>query len=957
MGFLESGTPLAWHESRDVIDYVKLHGLHQLLHIWSLNKDREDYALRWGEEVEYNMMEVTETTSRVYADATSMVEELGVREHMRTRVWTEAASDWHPEFANHMIEAIPSPPYLLNLDSIGEIEFSMWLRRVKIQMLLPTNRFVTSQTAFPRFGLDDFVALPENSGTTLRNPDLYCSVSRSVFVPDAIINPHPRFPTLVSNICSRRGAKPFILIPLYRDVRTDGGIVSVNTSYDNVNRCAERDWSLSRPVNELDRFSAEELSRKTLNPVKDRIYMDAFAFGMGMSCVQTTFTCHNISEARYLYDQLVVLAPLMLALTAATPVLRGLLADTDTRWRTLEQAVDCRTEEEQRRIPKSRYSAVSLYIADREPLVSSLQYLNDTDPPVNFEAMNLLMSHGMDEILSRHFGHLWIRDPMVVFAEKIELDDTKAVDHFENIQSTNWNSVRFKPPPPSATGTSPIGWRVEFRTPELQLTDFENAAGVALVSVLAQMILAWDLDLYIPMHMNDINMARSYNRNAVLEEKFFFRKTVESKGPNNARDPLVAEMSLKQILAGTDDTTSESGSEGRFPGLIPMCRAFVAEQHSRGLCTERTVQQFHVYSDLFLKRVSGELMTDAQYLREFIKSHPCYNFDSVVDSTICRDITVLSVNLGFGLWGAKQLLGPLHCNEHGALSHTLNWKNGFPSLPDNMTFPLFSQSLSCMVNQHTGIFTGFFLDKCSAVVAAGGKRPVLFESQDVFQSTQAESRTVTNDAGNEETSATDAVRSVVFSKRRDIIPGCAGVVKVAGDVVDSQLRPRRPETQFAHTSISSEDFTRCWILKGFDFIGRGETKQDCSGSQCESTWLPSRRHPEKCTNVFTVTKNVQPDARNSSAVTFHHCQPNGTEGSLKMTCAKTPDTFIIVDHAGSTTERISTVCPSSFGSGHHSAGEPVGDELLVDLKEDIPFVGFQSEQDAEYFQQVHDCSS
>ena len=33
--------------------------------------------------------------------------------------------------------------------------------------------------------------------------------------------------------------------------------------------------------------------------------------------------------------------------------------------------------------------------------------------------------------------------------------------HFENLQSTNWNSLRFKPPP--TLETNDIGWRVEFR--------------------------------------------------------------------------------------------------------------------------------------------------------------------------------------------------------------------------------------------------------------------------------------------------------------------------------------------------------------------------------------------------------------------------------------------------------------------------------------------------------------
>jgi glutamate--cysteine ligase catalytic subunit len=62
---------------------------------------------------------------------------------------------------------------------------------------------------------------------------------------------------------------------------------------------------------------------------------------------------------------------------------------------------------------------------------------------------------------------------MVIFDEKIEVDNTKNLNHYENISSTNWNSVRFKVPP---SFDGPIGWRVEFRTMEVQLTDDENAA-------------------------------------------------------------------------------------------------------------------------------------------------------------------------------------------------------------------------------------------------------------------------------------------------------------------------------------------------------------------------------------------------------------------------------------------------------------------------------------------------
>lgn len=47
-----------------------------------------------------------------------------------------------------------------------------------------------------------------------------------------------------------------------------------------------------------------------------------------------------------MYDQLAVLSPVMLALTAATPILKGRLVDTDVRWDTIATSVDDRTPAE-----------------------------------------------------------------------------------------------------------------------------------------------------------------------------------------------------------------------------------------------------------------------------------------------------------------------------------------------------------------------------------------------------------------------------------------------------------------------------------------------------------------------------------------------------------------------------------------------------------------------------------
>ena len=72
--------------------------------------------------------------------------------------------------------------------------------------------------------------------------------------------------------------------------------------------------------------------------------MDAMAFGMGNSCLQCTFSTLNMSHTRYLYDQLNVISPIFLALTAGTPFYKGKVSNWDVRWNIIEASVDDRNE-------------------------------------------------------------------------------------------------------------------------------------------------------------------------------------------------------------------------------------------------------------------------------------------------------------------------------------------------------------------------------------------------------------------------------------------------------------------------------------------------------------------------------------------------------------------------------------------------------------------------------------
>jgi hypothetical protein len=84
---------------------------------------------------------------------------------------------------------------------------------------------------------------------------------------------------------------------------------------------------------------------------------------------------------------------------------------------------------------RSRYDSISCYLSRDESLRPEY---NDIDLVIDKDIYQTLRDRGIDELLARHIAHLFIRDPLVIYHGKIELDDEKFSDHFENIQSTNW---------------------------------------------------------------------------------------------------------------------------------------------------------------------------------------------------------------------------------------------------------------------------------------------------------------------------------------------------------------------------------------------------------------------------------------------------------------------------------------------------------------------------------------
>ncbi|KAJ0181262.1 hypothetical protein K1T71_003347 [Dendrolimus kikuchii] len=611
MGLLTEGSPLTWEETKALAEHVRQHGVEQFINLYRKLQDRTGDVLKWGDEVEYIIVKFDDKNQRatVSLRADELLPQLQEKEKENPQ---SVKSLWRPEYGAYMVEGTPGKPYGGLLAHFNIVEANMQYRRSEATALLKDGEVIMSITNFPRLGCPNFTSPPYPP-----TPHSKDGVTKSNFFPDEGIFPgHPRFKTLTANIRQRRGEKVAINLPIFRDVNTK---IPIDNSHD--------------------------LEPEAAKP--DCVYMDAMGFGMGCCCLQLTFQACCITEARTLYDQLAPLCPIMLALSAASPVYRGFLTDVDCRWNVISASVDCRTREERGlealnnnkfRIHKSRYDSIDSYLSPQNEKYNDIPIVHD---PAIYRR---LREGGIDHPLAMHVAHLFIRDTVSLFSEKVHQDDSNDTDHFENIQSTNWQTMRFKPPPPN----SPIGWRVEFRPCEAQLTDFENAAYVCFVVLLTRVILSYNLNFVMPISKVDENMQRAQRRGACLNERFWWRRDVGAprdvapQSPDGAE--LCAEMTVNDIVNGRD---------GVFPGLIPLIESYLSGMDVDA-DTHCSVQQ---YLKLIQRRASGEISTMAAWMRNFVTNHPQYGKDSVVTEKINYDLLKTACGVQSGTIPAPTLLG------------------------------------------------------------------------------------------------------------------------------------------------------------------------------------------------------------------------------------------------------------------------------------------------------------
>ena len=132
----------------------------------------------------------------------------------------------------------------------------------------------------------------------------------------------------------------------------------------NIRLRRERSFGFTTPM-----FTDKNSKHSTGNaeiPLKNAV------FGPGHCGLQATFQGPSESEILMTHDQLIPLGPVLLALTASTPICNGYLKDIDVRWNQLTDSMDDRPKRECKDI-MPRCFANNLYLVDDARLPEKYQ--------------------------------------------------------------------------------------------------------------------------------------------------------------------------------------------------------------------------------------------------------------------------------------------------------------------------------------------------------------------------------------------------------------------------------------------------------------------------------------------------------------------------------------------------------------------------------------------------------
>jgi len=103
------------------------------------------------------------------------------------------------------------------------------------------------------------------------------------------------------------------------------------------------------------------------------------------------------------------------------------------------------------------------------------------------------------------------------------------------------------------------------------------------------------------------------------------------------------EYTMDEIINGRGDA---------FPGLIGLVETYIGTLD----LSDSEMRKIASYLDLVRRRANGSSKTAATWIRDFVRSHPSYKFDSAVSKEINYDLVVAIDEIERGVRRAPDLL-------------------------------------------------------------------------------------------------------------------------------------------------------------------------------------------------------------------------------------------------------------------------------------------------------------
>ncbi len=527
MGVLTIGKPLTWNDIQGNLKWHKQQYLHSFINNYLSYQSNTSSGEHFGDELEYNIFTINTSNNRAKISSNMM----GLLDKINSDVELPR-TDWPPEYGDCMIAGVPKFPFEHLLDGIYHLEGNLSNRRRELLSHLDLNEICPTLSIVPNL-CNNIV----NETTAIsKNP-----ITNSKYVTDSIIYPHVRFHTLTKNIREKRGNKVDIPIYIEQDANT---------------------------------------KRKIING-------DAMGFGMGCCCLQVTLEARDLNESLLLFDILQPLSPIMLAISAASPIAMGYLKNGNTRWDIVADSVaDHGVLGRQK--PVSRYDMCHCYLHP-----DNLKY-NNKAIPIEKQMYATLLENKVPSNIATYISQILNFDPVLIFS-----NDTH---EFKSHQSTVWQNVRWKIPT-----NREDSWRVEFRTMEIQLTDFENTAMILFTVLYARACQAYQINPCFDITKNNINM-RFANRCENLSATMFWWKDQNGDVKLTEIETIITEI-LDLIYRYLHE-------------FYPSLNTILVDP----------------YLNLVFARACGKVPTCAEWIRNYVKHHQEYRGDSVVNKRIIYDL-------------------------------------------------------------------------------------------------------------------------------------------------------------------------------------------------------------------------------------------------------------------------------------------------------------------------------